>query len=134
MEALSSYEVLDLVASQRGLIAQAWNMFITVHITVIGGLFFVNRRITGLERSIAYIIYSGFLFMNFRAQVDNYTYLKALIAQAGGPDGEGLAASIYTLPEVTAALPYIYGFGAVCTFITIMAINFISHGSKNLQR
>ncbi|MCF6292609.1 MAG: hypothetical protein L3J04_04355 [Robiginitomaculum sp.] len=123
------YHILDLISSQRELTASAWNMFISVHIAILGGLFIIGRRISVPERIVAVIVYVGFLYVNFRAQIDNYEYSASLIKEAvklEKQDTIRLADKIYTMPEIVGALPLIYFFALICTVATIAFVNRIS--------
>lgn len=130
---MTQYEILDLIASQRNMTAQAWTMFITVNIAVLGGMFFLQKRVNVIEKLIAIVVYGAFLFVNYRAQVDNYTYTSNLISAALELEAQGgtppIANSIYEMPLIATALPFIYGGAFVAFMITFAFLNFIA-GSK----
>lgn len=128
---MTQYEILDLIASQRNMTAQAWTMFITVNIAVLGGMFFLQKRVGLIEKLIAIFVYGAFLFVNFRAQVDNYFYTERLISVAlnletenGGPV---ISQSIYQMPTISVALPYIYGGAFIAFVITFIFLNSIAN-------
>jgi len=77
LDLLQLYEVLG---QHRELISNTWQFFVSVHIAIFGLLFMINpRRVSLISRIVLFLAYSGFMFLNYNAQVDNYTYSQELI-------------------------------------------------------
>ncbi len=131
---MTLYELLDVIASQRELAFNTWNMFVAVHITIVGGLFLVNRTVSMKERIAAYGLYVVFLYMNWNAQVVNYDYIGLLTTEARALEnlrGCGVAVCLAKeLPSFANAKTFVhvvYSVGAVFTLLTVMLINRIAH-------
>ncbi len=77
---ISLYELLHIAASQSMKIDSLWNIFIGVHIIILGGLVYINRHITIAEKLIAWLLYVLFLVMNFTAIHTSYVYMAAILA------------------------------------------------------
>ena len=131
---MSLYDLLDLIASQRELVFNTWNMFVAVHITIIGGLFLISREVSLIERLVAYALYLVFLCMNWNAQIVNYEYINLLVLEAQALEAKvGCGAAVCLAkqaPSSTSAqslVHVVYGLGAIVTFLTVMLINKMSH-------
>ncbi len=131
---MTLYELLDVIASQRELVFNTWNMFVAVHITIVGGLFLVQRDVSLKERVAAYALYIVFLYMNWNAQVVNYDYIGLLISEARALEslqGCGVAVCLAKqLPSFANAKILVhvaYGVGALSTLLAVMLINRIAH-------
>ena len=131
---MTLYELLDVIASQRELVFNTWNMFVAVHITIIGGLFLVNRVVSWRERIAAYLIYVVFLYMNWNAQIVNYDYIGLLTVEARAlEDLNGCGVAVCLAKQ----LPYyanaktlvhaVYVVAALATLLTVVMINKIVH-------
>lgn len=57
----------------------AWNMFIFVHITLLGGIYAMKRRMTVLERMVVSILYSVFGWINWSALTGAYQLYNAIL-------------------------------------------------------
>jgi hypothetical protein len=80
LDLLQLYEVLG---QHRELIANTWQFFVSVHIAIFGLLFMINpSRVSLTSRLVLFFAYSGFMYLNYNAQVDNYTYARELIELA----------------------------------------------------
>ncbi len=73
------FELLDLYIDQSMKIDSLWNIFIGVHIVLLGGLVYIARQVTGREKIIAFSFYSLFMFMNLTAMDVSQDYLSAII-------------------------------------------------------
>ena len=133
---MTLYELLDLIASQRELAFNTWNMFVAVHITIIGGLFLVNRDVSLKERLVACILYFVFLYMNWHAQVVNYTYIGSLTSAARALESQTactaaacLAKELPSFANAKILVHIVYAVAAAATLLTVMLINRIAHKS-----
>ena len=79
---MTAYELSDLIASNRGLIAQTWALFISVHVGLFGVTALSRRKINIFERFLFVPIYLPFMYVSWRAQMDNYAYTERLIDMA----------------------------------------------------
>ena len=134
---MSLYEYLDILAQGYERIDFLWNIFIAVHLAIVGGIILINRRIGILERAIAIIGYLSFLFVNYRSVVDGYAYQSILldeIAKLGTPGRAGTDLltylANYDLPGRIAFLDYAYIAAAVLTTLAILAANVLSRGRR----
>ena len=131
---MTLYELLDVIASQRELVFNTWNMFVAVHITIIGGLFLVHRDVSWKERIAAYVLYFVFLYMNWNAQVVNYDYIGLLTAEARALENQNgcgvavcLAKQLPSYANAKTLVHIVYGVAAFFTLLTVMMINRIAH-------
>jgi len=62
---MTPYELLDLMISIGNRIDIQWGLFITVHMAIFGGIIYVDRPLTSLEKIGAVTIYSGFAVINY---------------------------------------------------------------------
>lgn len=85
---MTEYELLDLLGDNRALIADTWELFLGVHMAIVGVLFFAaDGRFGPVGRMALLPVYYGFMFLNWGAQVDNYTYSAALLGQIADVQG-----------------------------------------------
>lgn len=76
-------EIHDILASNRALIAETWNFFVSIHLAIIGLVFLAHRAKTPIFLLLLMIpAYTSFMYINFRAQVDNYAYTKKILEYA----------------------------------------------------
>ncbi|MEM9015141.1 MAG: hypothetical protein AAGB02_08545 [Pseudomonadota bacterium] len=81
---MNGYELHELLGANRELISDTWNFFLTVHLAVFGIVYIASGRIHRAERLVLIGAYLGFMYMNFRAQVDNYFAHNAILAEING--------------------------------------------------
>jgi hypothetical protein len=131
---MSLYEYLDILAQGYERIDFLWNIFIAVHLAIIGGIILINRRIGLTERSIATIGYLSFLAVNYNSVKDGYEYQALLlneIAKLGGTPGRSgsdlMAYFVnFDLPGRIAFLDYAFIAAAVLTTLAILSANILS--------
>ncbi len=135
---MTQFDLLDLIASQRALVFDTWNMFVAVHITIIGGLFLINREVSLIERGVAYGLYFVFLCMNWNAQIVNYDYInfltqaaRAMEAEIGCGAGVCITANLPPTKNAQTLVHVVYALAAILTFLTVMLINKMSHRKLN---
>ena len=87
---MSLYEVLDLLAQNSDRIDTLWNMFIGVHLAVLGGLIVLPMRVHWFEKVLAICGYAAFAFINRNGVVDTYNYHFALLDEVNrlSPDAQ----------------------------------------------
>ncbi|OYU49996.1 MAG: hypothetical protein CFE31_00030 [Rhizobiales bacterium PAR1] len=71
----------------------AWNMFIFVHITLVGGIYAMKRKMTLLERFFVTLFYSVFGWINWNGLTAAYKLYNAILADI---QATGKGASLYT--------------------------------------
>lgn len=76
---MTLYEATDLLASNRELIMETWNFFVSIHIALFGAIFIADNRISFRERFIIVPLYIGVMYINYRGQIDNYTNAQKLL-------------------------------------------------------
>ncbi|MGF1456422.1 MAG: hypothetical protein ACFB6R_13735 [Alphaproteobacteria bacterium] len=123
------YELLDLVASQWNKIDSVWNFFLWIHLTILGALMIVDRHVSVVERTIAMLIYIGFLVINYQGMVAAYGYFEALILQVREyPNPENADYVLTFLTRMPARLSptlinAIYLLGVVLTGAALVLVN-----------
>jgi len=76
-------EIHEILAYNRALIAETWNFFVTVHLALIGLVFLAHRAKSQLFLLILLVpAYASFMYINYRAQIDNYKYTKKILEYA----------------------------------------------------
>lgn len=127
---MSAFELHTLLASNRELIANTWNLFLGVHIGILA--VFGVRSGPGVGRRIilAAPFYLGFMFLNYRAQVDNYRYARTLLEQlreieVNQPGSMNVTSRVFESGWVTTYLPALYlacgGFVILLVTIAVVA-------------
>lgn len=93
----------------------AWNMFIFVHITLVGGIYAMKRKMTGLERVVVTLFYSVFGWLNWSALTANYRLYNAFLTdiRAAGKGGSLYNATLdalnrYDISDRTALVSAIH--------------------------
>ena len=130
---MTEYELHVILASNRELIAQTWEFFVTVHLAIMG-IFYVASRVPKKARFIFIFPYMGFLYLNFRAQIDNYTYAAKILNYLQDVVTTNSDSSTQTLTAafkagwILPALPIIY---SIALIFGITAIVFA--GSNKVQ-
>ena len=124
---MSAYELHDLLVDRGGLIANTWQFFVSVHLALLGIAFVVRRQSPILIlRTVMLIGYAGFMYVNYMAQLDNYTYGAALSAYAATLAGAETNPQLKALHELVAQdgwiLRYLVYIYAASTVIGALAI------------
>jgi len=127
---MTGYELHDLLSDSRELISDTWYYFLTVHLAVFGIVHITSRRVSLFERLMLLIAYGGFLYLNFRAQTDNYLahirITDQIKAMAGDPS-QGVAQALLPAGDtlwVVEWLPHLYGSVAALSLIIIFSTHF----------
>ncbi|MEO0400717.1 MAG: hypothetical protein AAF224_15020 [Pseudomonadota bacterium] len=126
---MTGYEISDLLASNRTLISETWNYFLTVHLAIFGIIYIASGRTGVTERIILVVAYLAFMVINYAGQVDNYGNYERLIEQiAGMPDSVDGAAQAKALVKlapvwITDWLPEVYAAAAAVSSLILLLIN-----------
>lgn len=116
---MSLAEIHTLLAMNRELIAQTWNFFVSVHLAITG-IIFVSQgnRVPIVAKAALVPAYLGFMYINFRAQMDNYQYTRKILEYA--QEIEATAAVeratlsvIFKTGWIIEYLSFIYGGAAI---------------------
>ncbi len=103
-EVMTGYELHDLLSGNRELISNTWNYFLTVHLALLGVIFVASGGINTIQRVVLFGAYAAFMYMNYAAQLDNYTFYIRLIeeidAMPNDADGAMTAKSLATMDPV----------------------------------
>lgn len=120
---MSLAEIHGILAQNRELITQTWNFFVTVHLAILGLVFIADHnRPPPLARFLIIPAYAAFMYINYRAQVDNYAYSTKILDYAAVIEAENVNAYaslsvIFETGWIMKYLPWIYsgafGFGCV---------------------
>ena len=76
---MNQHDILQLFVAAGTPIDTAWNMFIFVHLTLVGGIYAMKRRMTGLERLFVSLLYSVFGWINWKALIGAYGLYDSLL-------------------------------------------------------
>ena len=76
---MTGYEFHDLLAGNRELISDTWNFFLTVHLALLGIIFVSRDGINNIQRIVLFGAYVAFMYMNYAAQIDNYTHYLSIV-------------------------------------------------------
>nr|WP_321440890.1 hypothetical protein [uncultured Hyphomonas sp.] len=112
-------QIHENIALNRELIAETWQFFVTVHLSLFGLLFLIDqRRVKWPVRFIMLAAYAGFMYLNYRAQLDNYNYSFELIRyglkiETENSDESVLLLAVFEPGWVVRWLKWIYGVAAV---------------------
>jgi len=130
------FNLQQLLAENSELISDTWYYFLTVHLAVFGIVLIANRRINVFERLTLLAAYLGFLFINYRAQEDNYDRQVAIMRSVRRiGEQEGLPAETLLLPSqetLWIARPDILSATYLCiASLAAVIILFTSWKSRN---
>ena len=90
---MNIHELIQQFIAAGGPIDTAWNMFIFVHITLVGGIYAMKRKMTWLERFCVTLFYSIFGWINWSGLTASYKLYNALLMDIRAA---GKGASLYT--------------------------------------
>ena len=122
---MTGYELHDLLANNLELTSDTWSYFLTVHLAIFGVVYIANRRIGLFDRLILLVAYAGVLVLNYRAQIDNFTYQAAVKAEiaALGEDGASKALLQGDTMWVLEYLAVLYAVAAILATVIILFTN-----------
>ncbi len=124
----SLLQIHELLGQHRELISNTWQFFVSVHIAIFGLLFMINPdRVNFASRIVLFLAYCGFMYLNFNAQIDNYTYSRELLnlakeLEVGLPRSQTIMTNVFGEPGwVLKYLIYIFGVAMSigCTLILV---------------
>lgn len=127
--ALSAGELHELLAMYREHASETWNFFLSVQFALIGFVYFTrDMPAPFFSRILLVAPYGAFMFMNYRAQVDNYA-ITVKISEIINEDFAGTRASQLVGAEggwIVQWLDYIYlvagGLGAVLLLFPMLFV------------
>jgi len=131
---MTAAELHVLFVANRALIAETWNFFVTVHMGVIGLMFLARgNAVPFFARLLVLPGYAAFMYINYRAQIDNYDYTARILEALRMIDvedgaGRGLT-SMFQAGWVTRYLPVIYGIAALFSLLVM----FVSYFADDRQ-
>lgn len=119
------YQLHSILAENRDLIAHTWEFFVTVNLAIIGILYVGNKQIPLWVRITLLIPYSAFMYLNYRAQIDNYTYASEILNFAqtySDQSGENSLVTFFNAGWVLNYLSLIYISGFIFGSVLILQI------------
>lgn len=132
-------EIHMILVENRDLIAQTWNFFVTVHLALLGLVFLAEREGTAkVIRALLVPAYLAFMYINYRAQLDNYAYTTKIlelaqnIEQVNGTEDTALSV-IFDTGWITQYLSTIYSIAAAFGVSVISLGLFGRHRHANKQ-
>ena len=76
---MNTHELIQQFIASGGPIDTGWNMFIFVHITLVGGIYAMKRKMTWLERFCVTLFYSIFGWINWSGLTASYKLYNAIL-------------------------------------------------------
>jgi hypothetical protein len=121
-----------MFVDNRALIADTWNFFVTVHMALIGLMFLARgAHVPFLARLLVLPGYAAFMYINYRAQVDNYTYTAEIIRKLQAEGDGGLPTTMFRVGWVTEYLPWIYLGAAAFSVLVILGTSLLPGRPKD---
>jgi hypothetical protein len=90
---MNTHELIQQFIAAGVPIDTAWNMFIFVHITLVGGIYAMKRRMTWVERGFVSVLYSVFGWINWNALTGAYRLYDSILMDIRAA---GKGESLYT--------------------------------------
>lgn len=120
---MNQHDLIQLFIAAGTPIDTAWNMFIFVHITLVGGIYAMKRKMTVLERLFVSLLYSVFGWINWKALTGAYALYDSILldirAMGQGPSFYKTTIeflSSYTLNDRTFLVTAIHA----CAWVLVM--------------
>jgi hypothetical protein len=107
---MQAADIYQLFGSNRDLIASTWHFFVSVHMGLFAVLLLTPHK-GGRRPELLFLIpfYLGFLYLNYRAQIDNYKLSNRLLSSIEsyetGPATQRLVSQLF---EPGWVLPYLW--------------------------
>lgn len=86
---MEKIDLINLYVEQGKTIDELWNMFLFVHLTFIGGIYFADRQsdrgsaekhTNDIPERILFLLgYVLFIYINYGAKYDAYTFIMAIV-------------------------------------------------------
>ena len=126
-------DLLELMGDTHERINNLWQLFIWIHLTIMGALALLPRKISLLERLVIIGAYLAFIYINRNAVLDAYDYLYLLqeeiaAAPVGAGEMGGRLVEYWRSVDMEARLaflPYIHLAAAGITGLALMLANLI---------
>lgn len=74
---MSLYDLIGVAQSVGARIDVQWGFFLTIHMALLGGIIYVDRPLSRIEKSIAIVIYLVFAVFNYRVMRLQHALLEA---------------------------------------------------------
>lgn len=74
---MTPYELIDIAQSVASRIDVQWGFFLTIHMALLGGIIYVDRPLSPVEKAFAVVLYTIFALMNFRVLRLQQTLLES---------------------------------------------------------
>jgi hypothetical protein len=125
MDSISASDLYAMLSANRELIANTWHFFVSVHMGVVAALLLARHEGERRPQLLLLIpFYIGFMYLNFRAQIDNYEISRRLIGYIEQYEkNEGVPKIIATLFEAGWVMPFLAPiFWATGSFTALLII------------
>lgn len=132
--AMTVADLHGIFVSNRGLIAETWNFFVTVHMAIIGLMFVARGNAVPLvARLLVLVGYAAFMYINYRAQVDNYGYSTEVLRRLQALEGEKALVSMFQIGWINSYLPVIYIGAGVFSIVVVLTTYYFRDEKANRQ-
>lgn len=105
---MTVYETLSLVHEIGSRLDVQWGFFISIHLALLGGIIYVDRPLSHVEKAVAIAVYAGFALVNYFLSINQsrqlyaaYRQLEEMAATAG--DSAPILLQFYGEASFTAA-------------------------------
>ena len=134
-QAMTAADYHAIFVANRGLIAETWNFFVTVHMAIIG-LMFVARgnAVPLIARLLVLVGYAAFMYINYRAQVDNYGYSTEVLRRLQTIEGEKALVSMFQIGWINSYLPVIYVGAGLFSIVFVLTTFYFRDENANRRR
>jgi hypothetical protein len=118
---MSLADLHQLMVDTLGLITDTWNFFISVHMAIVGVLFITaGSNVNFITRALCLPAYGGFMFVNLRAQMDQYAYLEGVVRQIQEIGGSEVPVDMFQATWISNWLIPIYGVAGGISVLFIL--------------
>ena len=114
---MTPYELIDIANSVAARIDVQWGFFLTIHMALLGGIIYVDRPLSPIEKTFALALYSIFAVMNFRVLRMQQTLLENAYQDIVALKNEGCCAGSQLLDFYSAEIAS--GFGHRISMVAI---------------
>jgi len=87
---MTEYETIDLLHKIGERLDVQWGFFVSIHMALLGGIIYVDRPLSLIEKIVALFVYLGFAALNYTISMSQshqllgaYKQLEAMAAAAG---------------------------------------------------
>ena len=77
---MQAYELADLAINTQVRLDTSWALFLSINSSIIGGVVFIERKFSLLEKAAVALIYSVLILLNYTVTHNSFLMLKSVYA------------------------------------------------------